>query len=469
MGALLTLTILCAAGSTFGTGSRPIAQGAVGAGSPAAKEARATQGAAVTTPRVTLVQVESIIQPVVAEFLLETFAEADARGDALLIIELSTPGGMLDSTRLITSAMLETKTPVAVFVAPQGAHAASAGFFVLMAADVAAMAPGTNTGAAHPVSGQGQDIGGDMGDKVEQDTAAMIRSLAAKHGRDPKLAESAVLESRSFTADEALELGLIDLLAPDAANLVALLDGRELAGNPGSALVLRDAQITTVSMSPFQRVRSAIVHPNIAYLLLSFGGLGLYFEFSNPGAIFPGVLGAICLIVGLYATSVLPVNYAGLALIGLGILFFIAELKVPSFGLLTLGGVTSLVLGSLMLFRSADPALRVSSRLIVALAVVALLVAGSLSYLVLKSRHLRVATGKEGLTHRIAQARTDFAQVASDVSGAALRGKVFVHGELWNAVSREPVAAGQSVEITRVDGLTLEVRPSGVVPPATET
>ncbi len=404
------------------------------------------------TPRVTVLQIESIIQPVVAEFLIEQFEAADQREDALVVIELSTPGGVLTSTRQITSAMLEAQTPIVVFVYPQGVHAASAGFFVLMAADIAAMAPGTNTGAAHPVGGSGEDIPGDMGNKVEQDTAAMIRSLAKARGRDETLAEEAVIDSRSFSASEALELGLVDHIAEELGQLIERIDGTVIGeGEDSIVLELARARVERVEMTPFQRARSAIADPNIAYMLLSLGGLGLYFEFSNPGASFPGVLGAICFVVGLYGTSVLPVNYAGLALLGLSGFFFLAELKVPSFGLFTLGGVTSLVLGSLMLFSSADPAVRVSTNLVIALAVVALLVAGTVSVLVVKSRGSRVATGMEGMKHETGTVRSTI--------GPTTVGKAFLHGELWNATSDVEIGVGETIEVVRVDGLTLEVRP----------
>lgn len=403
-------------------------------------------------PRVTAVSVEAIIQPVVEEFLVEVIEAADARGDELVVIELSTPGGMLDVTRRITSAMLESETPLAVFVYPRGVHAASAGFFLLMASDVAAMAPGTNTGAAHPVAGQGQDIEGDMGAKVEQDTAAMIRSLAVARGRDEALAEEAVLESRSFTAEEALELGLVDLIASDLDELLERLDGREVAVGSGTrVLSTRGATVVRESMTAFQRIRSTLVHPNIAYMLLTFGGIGLYIEISNPGAIFPGVVGAICLIVGLYATSVLPVNYAGLALLGLAVLLFFAEIKVPSFGLLTVGGLASLVLGSLMLFDSPDPALRVSLQMVIALAALAAVVVGALTVMVVRSRRYRVATGREGLVGHRAEVRSPIPEGGT--------GKVFVMGELWNARSRSALAPGTQVEVCAVDGLTVVVEP----------
>jgi membrane-bound serine protease (ClpP class) len=345
--------------------------------------------------------------------------------------------------------MLGAKTPVVVWVGPSGAQAASAGFFILMAADVAAMAPGTNTGAAHPVGGQGEDIPGVLGAKVEQDAAATIRSLAARHGRNPKLAEEAVVKSRSFTAREALEAKLVEVVAPSLPRLLAAVDGREvLRGERRVRLATAGAPVRTLEMSAFEQILSAIAHPNIAYLLLTFGALGLYFELMHPGAVLPGVVGGIALLLAFFALSVLPVDYAGLGLLLLALIFFIAEIKVTSYGLLTVAGLISLVLGSLMLFDSPEPALRVSRQVIAALAVTAALVVGFLTAMVLRAHRMRVRTGAEGLVHEQGTARSPLAP----------RGKVFVHGEIWEAVAEEPVAAGEPVEVLGIEGLTLKVR-----------
>jgi membrane-bound serine protease (ClpP class) len=400
---------------------------------------------------VVLVGVDSIIHPVAEEFIVDSLAQADDLDAEAFLIELSTPGGLLTSTREIFTAMLEAETPVVVFVSPRGSQAASAGFFLLMAADVAAMAPGTNTGAAHPVGGQGEEIEGPMGDKVEKDAAATIRSLATRSGRNAELAEEAVLESRSFTADEALEAGLIDILAANVPDLLEELDGREVAREGRDVVILQtaEARVETLEMSGFQKFLSTIAHPNIAYILMTLGGLGLYFELSNPGAILPGVVGGICLILAFFALSVLPVNYAGIALIILAMIFFIAEVKVVSYGLLTVAGVISLVLGSLMLFKSADPAIRVSLELIASMAVFTLVVVSFLVSMVVRAHRTQVATGAEGLLHKHGVTRTL-------VSG---RGKVFVHGEIWNASADEEIPAGTPIEVVSVDGLKLRVRP----------
>lgn len=418
------------------TGGEP---GSAAAGTPAPR-----------TGEVFVVRVDSIIHPVAAELIVDALEEADAAGAAAVVIELATPGGLMESARRITTAMLAAATPVVVYVAPSGAQAASAGFFILMAADVAVMAPGTNTGAAHPVGGGGEDIEGTLGEKVEQDAAAQIRALAQRHGRNVELAEIAVVESRSFSAEEALEAGLIDLVSPGLPALLTALDGREVEkGGATVALATGEAALREIEMSPWRRVLGTLAHPNVTALLLTLGMLGLYFELMNPGAILPGVVGAIALILGLYGLSVLPFSFAGLALILLAVVLFVAEIKVTSYGLLTVGGVVSLVFGMLLLFKTAEPALRVSLEVIVGLAAFAAVVVAVVVLLVVRARRNPVRTGSEGLLHQPGRA----------VSELAPRGKVFVHGEIWHAVSDSPVAAGQPVEIIAVEGMLLRVRP----------
>ncbi|HVR28234.1 MAG TPA: nodulation protein NfeD [Thermoanaerobaculia bacterium] len=396
-------------------------------------------------------RITSIISPVTSEVARGAIAQAEASGAQALVIELNTPGGLLESTREIFTAMLGADLPVVVFVAPQGAQAASAGFFLLMAADVAAMAPGTNTGAAHPVGGQGETIEGVLGEKVAQDAAASIRSLASRQGRNVELAESAVVESKSFTASEALENGLVDLIADDLEGLLEAIDGRTVTKH-GREHVLRTrgAEPREIEMTAFQRLRSIIVHPNVAYVLLSLGGLGIYFELANPGAILPGVLGAICLILAFYALSVLPVNYAGVALLIVAAILFVLEITVTGFGLLAAGGVVALILGSTMLFKSADPAIRVSVQLIVGMAAVASAVVALMATLVVRVHRRRASTGREGMVSERGVARTDLAP----------HGKVSVHGEIWDAVADAPVGAGQPVEVVGVEGLLLRVQPA---------
>ena len=308
---------------------------------------------------------DTIIQPVSARYVADAVARADAEHAAALVLEIDTPGGLLSSTREITRALLAARTPVVAWVAPQGAQAASAGFFS-MAADIAA-ALGTNTGAAHPVGGEGEDIGGTLGKKVEQDAAAQIRSLAARHGRNVELAQAAVIESRSFTAQEAQQGHLVEVVAPSLPALLRAVDGRRVPRPEGPPVLVAtaDAAVERVEMGRFQRFLALLVHPNVAYILMALGMLGLYFELSTPGAVLPGVVGATSLLLGLYALSVLPVSAAGVALLALAALFFLAEIKVTSHGLLTVAGVLCLALGSLMLIDSPDPAMRISRGLIV--------------------------------------------------------------------------------------------------------
>ena len=429
----------------------------------AAQDATPARGPAATAPGSTapvlVARVDTIIHPVAAEFVRRAVAEAEAARAAALVIELDTPGGLLTSTREITRALLQSRVPVVVWVGPEGAQAASAGFVVLMAADVAAMAPGTNTGAAHPVTGDGKDVGGKMGEKVAQDTAAQVRALAARHGRNVELAQSAVLESRSFTAEEALRARLVEVVAPTLPALLRAAHGRQVGKAGGTVERLRTAgaAVRRLEMGPVQRLLAVVSHPNVAYILLSLGFLGLYFELATPGAVLPGVVGAICLLLGFYALSVLPLDYTGVALLLLAVLFFIAEIKVASYGLLTVAGVVCLVLGSLMLFESPEPALRVSLWLVAAVAGSVVVTAAFLMTLVLRIHRAPVRTGREGLVGERGVARTSLAPA----------GKAFVHGELWSAVAEQPLEPGQPLEVVSVEGLTLRVRPLGGEPRVT--
>jgi membrane-bound serine protease (ClpP class) len=425
--------------------------------------AAAAPAGAPDAPRrgeVVVLRVASIIHPIASAFIKDALAQADAAGAAAVVLELDTPGGLLTSTREITTALLGARTPVIVYVAPSGAQAASAGFFILMAADVAAMAPGTNTGAAHPVGPQGEDIEGTMGKKVEQDTAAYVRALAARHGRNAKLAEAAVRESRSFTAEEAKAAGLADLVVDGLPQLLRQVDGRVVRrGNARVRLATAGAPVREIRLSPLREVLSRIAHPDIAYLLLTLGTLGLMFELMHPGAIFPGVVGGICLVLAFFALSVLPVTAAGVSLLLLAAVFFIAEIKVTSYGLLTVAGAFSLVLGSLLLFEGSEPALRVSIELIAIFAVFAVAVTGLLVALALRARRNPVRTGQEGMIGERGIALTALVPGASG-------GKVFVHGEYWNAVAAEPVAVGDEVEVVAIDSFTLRVRPRTTHGPA---
>jgi len=418
-----------------------------------AEEELAEEPAALEEPsrEVVVVAIRSPIHPVSAEILDGAVREAESRQAAALVVELDTPGGLVTSMREMVKTVLGSRVPVVVYVAPSGAQAASAGFFILMAADVAAMAPGTNAGAAAAVGAAGEDIEGTMGEKVEQDSRAQIRSLAKRHGRNLELAEAAVTDARAYDAEQALEEGLIELVAPSLAALLQELDGRPVREPGGEEVALRTAGAVIERIEPtaFQRFRGMLAKPDIALLLLSLGSLGLMIELYNPGAIFPGVVGAICLIVGFYALSVLPINAAGLALLGLALIFFVAEIKVTSYGLLTLAGVVCLVLGATMLIEDADPALRVSLEVIAAAAVSTVAVVLFLMFQVLRAHRTRVRTGSEGMV-------TERGRAWSDLKPA---GKVFVHGELWDAESEVPIVKGEPVEVMAVEGMLLRVRP----------
>lgn len=403
--------------------------------------------------RVVILTLKDSIQPASLRYLERGLKAAETSGAAVTVVELNTPGGLLVSLREMTTAITTASRPVVVYVTPSGAHAASAGFFLLIAADVAAMAPGTNSGAAHPVGGQGEDLAKTAAEKAANDAAALARSLAAQRGRGVEWAEKAVRESASYTDREALEHGLIDLVAADRGELLKALDGRVVKRFDGreEKLVLDAPEIVSVEPSGADKLLSAIAHPNIAYLLLLAGIVGIYFELSHPGAIFPGVLGGISILLALYALSVLPVNYVGVMLIALAIGFFIAEVKVTSYGLLTVAGLVSFVIGSLMLIDSPIPALRVGLEVVLPAAVMVAAIVIFLLTRVLRVHRSVPLTGAEGIA----------GEIADVVVALAPRGKVFVHGEYWDAIGSGELPAGSRARVVRVEGKLLVVEPLG--------
>ena len=414
----------------------------------------AALSAADRAPIVRTATVDGIIHPVTSEFMRAALAKADADGAALIVFTLHTPGGLLDSTRDINNAIIAAKTPVAVFVGPAGFRAASAGFLITMAADIAAMAPGTHIGAAHPVSGDGQKVDEVMAKKMASDTAAYARTLATQRKRNVPLVEQAVTESRSFTEQEALTASppLIDVIASDVKDLLQKLDGRTVRRFDGSTVTLKltNAETREFEMTFAQQILSAIAHPQIAYLLLTLGTLGLTIELWSPGSVVPGVVGGVGLLLAFFALQVLPVSYAGVLLIMLGFVLLILEVKVTSHGVLAIGGILSLIFGSLMLFDSPLPEMRVGLRMILP---VTLTLAAILLFLVnlgVRAQRQPAVTGESGMLHAPGQALTPI------VPGGT--GRVATHGEIWTATAAESIHAGDPVVVTSVQGLLLTVR-----------
>ena len=400
------------------------------------------------SPRVLAVDLDGVIHPVTVEILSRAIQQAKQEDAALILVRLNTPGGLMDAMRESIEKIVASPVPVATFVAPSGARAASAGFFILEAGDVAAMAPGTNTGAAHPVLFGGQ-MDAIMKQKVENDAAAALRSIVAKRGRNSTLAEQAVRESKSFTDKEALDNHLIELVARDDQDLLEKLDGREITRLDGTKQVLhtRGATIEVYEKNLRQKIVSAISDPNIALVLLVLGALGIYVEFTSPGLIVPGILGAISALLGLSALSVLPINWLGAALLLLAFTLFILEAKFAAHGILGAGGALSMVLGAVMLINSPLPEMRIHLSTAIALALPFSLITMALLSLVVRARRNKVVTGTEGM----------LGEIGTTLTPLAPEGKVFIRGEYWNAVAAARVAAGQSVRVTAIDKLKLMV------------
>ena len=405
-------------------------------------------------PIVYSAEVDSIIHHASADYMIQTMDRADADHAALLVFTLRTPGGLVDSTRQIITHMLAAKTPVAIWVGPSGTRAASAGFILTIAADIAAMAPGTNIGAAHPVNGSGEAMDETMAKKAAEDVAAYVRSLAAGRHRNVQLAEQAVNQSKAFTEQEAIGASppLIDAIAADIPDLLMKLDGRTITRFDGSSVTLHTASASVVSieMSLRQKVLSAIAHPNVAYILLTLGTLGLTIELWSPGAILPGIAGGLCLLLAFFALQVLPVNYAGLLLMLFGLVLLGLEVKVTSFGLLTVGGALSLIFGSMMLIDSTAPELQLSLGVVVPVVVGFTAIAAFLVRLGLTAQRKPAVTGMAGMLNESGEALTAIEP--------GTPGSVRTHGEIWRAMASESIAPHDRVRVTSVEGLTLTVR-----------
>ncbi len=412
-----------------------------------------TEKAPVYGPVYTI-EVDGIINPATAKFILDSVDEATQKGAQCLIIQLDTPGGLMESMRIIVKKELASTVPIIVYVAPGGARAASAGVFVTMAANIAVMAPGTHIGAAHPVTlggGEGKESK-TMTDKIVNDTVAFIKNIAKTRGRNVDWGEKAVVKSVSITDEEALKLNVIDLIAPDIPTLLAKIDGRVVKFDGVTrTLHTKGVQPKPIKMSWREKLLDVISNPQIAYYLLMLGGMGIFFELSNPGAILPGVVGGIFLILAFYALQVLPVNYAGLALILFAIILFIAEIKVVSHGLLAVGGIISLFLGSLMLFRSPAEYMRLSLSVIIPAVLVTSAFFIFAATMAIRARLKKPTTGLEGLIGETGITSTSLAP----------EGKVSIHGEFWNATSDGNIEKGEKVQVIGVTNLRLRVKKIG--------
>jgi len=408
--------------------------------------------APVPQPAIVEIDLDDIVHPISAAYVKDGINHAKDIGARAVILRLNTPGGLYDSMREIVESILSSPVPVITWVGPNGARAASAGFFILVAGDVDVMAPGTNSGAAHPVSSTGQKIEDVMEKKIVSDASAYIRSYTTKRGRNATMAELAVTESRSFTAEEALKENLIDAVASDFQGIIDRFDGKEIHRLDDRVVVLqlRGASIQTFDMTVRQRILSRVLDPNLALILALAGLLCLYVEITHPGLIAPGVFGAISLILALFAFNMLPINWAGAALILLAIVLFVLEATITSHGVLAIGGILAMIAGGLMLVQGPIPQLRIrlSTTLIVAFPVAVITIV--LVRLVYLSHRRKSIVGEEGMLGEEGTAKTDIHE----------EGKVFVHGEYWNASSKRPIPAGVHVRVVRVQGLKVEVERS---------
>jgi len=436
----MKIAIAALAALSLAVGGRAIATTTPGA-------APSAVPAAVTVYTVTL---DDAIHPITARYLTNAIDTANRQDAALLIVRLDTPGGLQTSMEEMITAITHSRVPVVVFV--HGSKAASAGFFLTLAADVAVMAPGTRMGAAHPVSAIGEiPKDSPMMAKIENDAAAYIRSIATNRGRNPAEAEKAVRESRAFTEQEALALGLIDMVCNDEAEILAQLDGRTINRFQGGSqtLHLAPASIVSLDMTGSERFLSLLANPALTALLLFAGVLGLYVEITHPGLVAPGLVGGVCLLLFMLSTQILPVNWVGVLLIVLGLVMFLLEIKIVSHGALTAGGIACLVVGGMLLYRGAPdfPGLAAARAIIFSVALSAAVIMGALTFLISRVWRRRPETGASGLVAEEGTALTDL-----DPDG-----RVFVHGEYWNAHARSPVRKGARVRVAAVAGLLLEV------------
>ena len=403
----------------------------------------------VAAPKVIAVDIDGVIHPITVDLLAHALDQAASQNASAVLLRINTPGGLLDATRQMNEKIVASRVPVIAYVTPSGGRAASAGFFILEAADVAAMAPGTNTGASSPVSLTGQ-MDETMRHKVENDASAWLRSTVEKRGRNATLAETTIRQASSFTEKEALDQHLIDLIAPSEQKLFDALDGREIKHFDGRAEILHlsGAEVVPYDLTLRERIISAIADPNVGFILLIVGALGLYVEFNSPGLILPGVAGGILLLMGVSSLAVLPLSWVGVSLLLLGATLFVLEAHFASHGVLGSGGTVALVLGALMLI-DGPPEMRIHLVTALSVSIPFALITMFLLSLAIRARRNKSLMGGEGLLNEIGEARTTLAPT----------GKVFVHGEYWDAVSSSPVEQGGEVRVVAVDGMKLTVEP----------
>jgi len=416
---------------------------------PSQSAAQSAAAAQVTKGTIVRIDLDDVVHPVSADYVRDGLAHAREIQARAVILRINTPGGLVDSMRSMVGAILDSQVPVITWVGPNGARAASAGFFVLLAGDLAVMSPGTNTGAAHPVTNSGTKIEDVMERKVMSDLTAYVRSYVTQRNRNVTMAELGVMESRSFTAQEALDQMLIEGIVSDASDIIRRYNGREIRQFNGNMVVLKlsDSIVEPYEMSARQRLLSRTLDPNLALILGLIGLLGLYFEMTHPGMIVPGIAGAICVILSMYSFNLLPVSTAGALLILLAIVLFVLEAFVTSHGLLGLGGIVSMIVGASMLVEAPIPELRIhlSTTIAVTLPLAAIMI--FLARLAIASRKLKSMSGEEGMIGEVGVEK-------SEVHGKA---RVFVHGEYWNASSALPIPEGAAVRVVKVHGLKVEV------------
>jgi len=407
---------------------------------------------AASSAEILKIVINDSIHPITDEYIGRAIAEAEHGKAQALLIEINTPGGLLESTRDIIEKILASPVPVIIYVTPSGSRAASAGFFILESADVAAMAPGTNTGAAHPVSLGGGKMDDTMKEKIENDSAAMMRSVVGKRGRNVEVAETAVRQSKSFTDQEALSQKLIDYVAPTEEDLFKQLQGKQVKRFTGQTIMLNLAgnSVRPFGMTLKQHILAYLMDPNVAFILLAVGALALYAEFNHPGAVVPGTVGIVFILIAIFALNLLPTRFAAVVLIFASFILFALEAKFAAHGVLAIGGIVTLTLGGLLLVDAPIPEMRVHLLTALAVSIPLGIITVFLMSIALKARANKVVTGIQGL----------IGEVGLTQSALSPQGKVFVHGELWDAVSSAAVPSGQPIVVRAVDGLQLRVDPA---------